>query len=57
MLNSNEPIKVAHFQKFANQTMWNEALAIEMVNNSFCESKSLEKAWNVLIERKESHWL
>ena len=39
MLNSNEPIKVAHFQKLANQTMWNGVIAIEMANNSFCESK------------------
>ena len=39
MLNSNEPIKVARLQKLANQSMLNSALVIEMVNNSFSESK------------------
>ena len=39
MLNSNEPIKVAHLQKLANQSMVNGALVIEMVNNSLRESK------------------
>ena len=37
MLNSNEPIKVAHLQKSANQSMLNDALVIEMVNNSLSE--------------------
>ena len=39
MLNSNEPVKVAHLQKLTNQSMLNGALALEMVNNSFRESK------------------
>ena len=39
MLNSNEPIKVAHLQKLANQSMVNGALVIEMVNNFLSESK------------------
>ena len=39
MSNSNEPIKVAHLQKLANQSMLNGALVIELVNNSFSESK------------------
>ena len=39
MLNSNEPIKVAHLQNLANQSMLKGALVIEMVNNSFSESK------------------
>ena len=39
MLNSNKPIKVPHLQKLANQSMLNGALVIEMVNNSFSESK------------------
>ena len=39
MLNSNEPVKVAHLQKLANQSMLSGALVIEMVNNSFSESK------------------
>ena len=47
MLNSNEPIKVAHFQKLVNQSMLNGALVIEMVNN-FCQQ--FDKARNVLIE-------
>ena len=39
MLNSNEPIKVAHLQKLANQSVLNGTLVIEKVNNSFTESK------------------
>ena len=39
MLNSNEPIKVAHLQKLANQSMSNGAFVIDMVNNYFSESK------------------
>ena len=35
MLNSNDPIKVAHLQKLANQSMLNGTLVIEMVSNSF----------------------
>ena len=38
LLNSNEPIKVAHLQKLTNQSMLNGAIVIEMVNNSFSES-------------------
>ena len=40
MLSSNEPIKVAHLQKLANQSMLNDTLVAEMVNNSFSESKT-----------------
>ena len=39
MLNSKELIKVAYLQKLANQSMLNSTLLIEMVNNSFSESK------------------
>ena len=39
MLISNEPIKVVHVQKLANQLMLNGALVIEMINISFSESK------------------
>ena len=40
MLNSNEPIKVAHLQKLANQSVMNSALVIKKwLNNSFSESK------------------
>ena len=49
MLNLNEPIKVAHLQKLANQSMLNGALVIEMVNNSFSESK---KSFGHLIKRR-----
>ena len=31
MLISNKPVKVAHLQKLANQSMMNGALVIEMV--------------------------
>ena len=48
MLNSKEPIKVAHLQKLANQSMLNGALVIEMVNNSLRESK---KNFGRLIKR------
>ena len=37
MFNSNEPIKVPHLQKLANESMLNGALVIEMVNNAFSE--------------------
>ena len=49
MLNSNRPIKVAHLQKLANQSMLNSALVVEMVNNSFSESK---KNFGRLIKRR-----
>ena len=57
MLNSNEPIKVSHLQKLANQSILNSALVIEMVYNSFNESKknwSFDKARKVLIKKIES---
>ena len=39
MLNSNQPIKVADHQKLTNQSILNGARKIEIVNNSFNESK------------------
>ena len=48
MLNSNKPIKVAHLQKLASQSILNSAIVIEMVNNSFNESK---KIFGCLIKR------
>ena len=36
MINSNEPIKVAHLQRLANQSMLNGALVMEL---AFGESK------------------
>ena len=42
MLNSNEPIKVAHLQKLANQSMLNGALATAR--------KTFDKARDILIE-------
>ena len=50
MFNLNEPIKVAHLQKLANQSLLNGALVMEMVNNSFSESK---KNFGRLIKRKK----
>ena len=50
MFNSNEPIRVAHLQKLANQSLLNDALVIEMANNSFSESK---KNFGRLIKRKK----
>ena len=40
LLNSNEPVKVAHLQKLAIQLILNGALEIEMINNTFSESKT-----------------
>ena len=55
MFNSNEPIKVAHLQKLANQSLLNGALVMERVNNSFRESKKnlFDKVGNVLIEKNK----
>ena len=39
MLISNKPVKIADLQKLANQSMMNGALVIEMINDSFSESK------------------
>ena len=50
MFNSNEPIKVAHLEKLANQSLLNGALVMEMVNNTFSESK---KNFGRLIKRKK----
>ena len=50
MFNSNEPVKVAHLQKLANQSLLNGALVMEIANNSFCESK---KNLSRLIKRKK----
>ena len=57
MFNSNKPIKVAHLQKSANQSLLNGALVMEMGNNSFTESKKnlFDKAENVLIEKKKRY--
>ena len=54
MLNLIEPIKVAHLQKLADQSMLNGTF----VNISFSESQknfwSFDKARNVLIEKKKN---
>ena len=39
MFKTNQPIKVIHLQKLANQSILNGALVIEIVSNSFNESK------------------
>ena len=49
MFNSNEPVKVAHLQKLANQSILNGALVTEMVNNSFSESN---KNFGRLVKRE-----
>ena len=50
MFNSNEPIKVSHLEKLANQSLLNGAPLMKMVNNSFSESK---KNFGRLIKRKK----
>ena len=52
MFNSNEPIKVAHLQKLANQSLLNGGFVMEIVNNSFSERK---KNFSCLIKRKSSN--
>ena len=52
ILSSNEPIKIAHLQKLANQSLLNDALVMEIVNNSFSESK---KNFSRLIKWKSSN--
>ena len=39
MLSSNKPIKVAHLQKLANQSIMNGALVKEMVNNLLVKAR------------------
>ena len=39
MFKTNEPVKVIHLQKLANQPMLNGASVIEIFSNSFSESK------------------
>ena len=55
MLNSNDPIQVAHLQKLANQSMLNDALVIKIVKKVFSWKQeklwSFDKASNVLIEK------
>ena len=48
-------LNVAHLQKLANQSLLNGALMMEMVNNSFKESKKnlFDKAEKVLIEKNK----
>ena len=38
MFKANEPIKATHLQKLANQSLLNDVLLMEMVNNSFNDS-------------------
>ena len=49
MFNLSEPIKVAHLQKLANQSMLNGAYAIKMLSNSF---SGFKKNFGRLIKRK-----
>ena len=48
VLNSNEPIKVAHLQKLANQSMLNGARKQEWKQEKLC---SFDKARNVLVKK------
>ena len=50
MFKTNEPIKIAHLPKLANQSLLNGALVMEMVNNTFSESK---KNFGRLIKQKK----
>ena len=48
LLISNEPIKILQLKKLANQSIFNGAFMIEMIRNSFYESKN-----NFLLIKKE----
>ena len=52
IFNSNKPIKVTHLEVSGNQSMLNGVLVIEMINNSFSESKKNFDE-NVLIEKNK----
>ena len=54
MFNSNEPIKVAHLQKLANQSLLNGALVMEIINNSFSESIMVKPAGLQLYFKNDS---
>ena len=51
LLNSNEPVKIVHVHKLANQSVLNGALVIDSINNPFRKSK---KNSGRLIERGTS---
>ena len=52
LLSSNKPIKSLQLEKLANQSIFNDAFMIEMINiNSFHKSKSSFR----LIKRKSSN--
>ena len=40
LLNSNKTIKILQLEKLANQSIFNGAFAIDIINNSFYESNS-----------------
>ena len=50
MFKTNKPIKVAHLQKLANQSLLNGVIVMEMVNSSLCKSK---ENFSRLIKRKK----
>ena len=50
MLISNEPIRVAHLQKLANQSMVDGALVMEMVTILLVKAKNILVVW--LIEER-----
>ena len=52
MLISNEPIKVADLQKFANQLMLNGALCYRSSRESKKKLWSFDKARNIVIKTK-----
>ena len=45
MLISNKPVKVAHLQKLANQSMVNGALVIEMVTILSVKARKTSVVW------------
>ena len=45
MLNSNEPIKVAHLPKLTNQSMLNGALVIGMVDKFLVQARKTLVVW------------
>ena len=58
MFKTNEPVKVTHLQKLANQSTLNGVLVIEIICNSFNENKKnfSRKARNAVIEKRKKRY-
>ena len=55
LLNSNKPIKILQLEKLANQSIFNGAFIIEIINNSFYESNSSFNKKRKFSSQKDIH--